>query len=367
MPYPTDATRILRDVSLKQVLFTPLEAAYLGAGVQRLQIDLHEIARSNELPPGAPYQLAGRAAATGEPSEEERALLTALPENLNMRVRELAAEITKNSSSDLEKTARVSQYLSANYEYDLGAGPSDAKDPICAFLFDVRKGHCEFFASSAAVLLRCAGVPCRYATGFVTSEQNTFGGYWVARNRDAHAWVEAYVEGDGWMVVEATPASGVPAGQNSNFAQLWDYLRYLPKAAFAALRQLGLKELALQLLRGIAAALWGAAGILLIPVVLGALILWLMSRRRKGSASKAAEADPLAVTMQGLLRKMDARLAREAFVRAPYETLHHFARRVEMAGQAQAAQWYRTYARLRYGASPDEGAIEALAQSLQNL
>lgn len=97
--------------------------------------------------------------------------------------------------------------------------------PIVWFLLEQPDAHCEFFASGAAVLLRLGGVPCRYVTGFVVHEENRFSHEWVARNRDAHAWVEAWDEERGWVTVEATASGGVPEDQAvSASAQFREFL-----------------------------------------------------------------------------------------------------------------------------------------------
>lgn len=77
--------------------------------------------------------------------------------------------------------------------------------PLMDFLLNRRSGHCEYFASATALLLRAAGIPSRYAIGYSVSEYSRLEGRYIARARDAHAWVLAYVEG-GWQVVDTTPA-----------------------------------------------------------------------------------------------------------------------------------------------------------------
>ena len=73
------------------------------------------------------------------------------------------------------------------------------------FLFDQKAGHCEYFASATALLLRAAGVPSRYVNGFLGGEWNEIGHYVDVRENRAHSWVEAYLGELGWMRVDATP------------------------------------------------------------------------------------------------------------------------------------------------------------------
>ena len=88
-------------------------------------------------------------------------------------------------------------------------------DPVDDFLFNQPAGHCEFFASAAVLLLRAAGVPARYVTGFRGGEWNPIGGYVAVRGERAHAWAEAFVAGAGWTRVDATPPAEAlaPAGR----------------------------------------------------------------------------------------------------------------------------------------------------------
>ncbi len=88
------------------------------------------------------------------------------------------------------------------------------KDPIANFLFERKQGHCEYFASSMAVMLRTLGIPSRVVNGFRSDEFNDLTGNYVVRAKDAHSWVEAYFPGYGWQTFDPTPAgnSGTPQG-----------------------------------------------------------------------------------------------------------------------------------------------------------
>jgi hypothetical protein len=94
------------------------------------------------------------------------------------------------------------------YTTDLKRDPSVA-DPLEDFLFHETAGHCEYFASATAVLLRLAGVPSRYINGFLGGEWNDLGKYLVVRDNRAHSWAEVYAGAAGWVRVDATPAAAV--------------------------------------------------------------------------------------------------------------------------------------------------------------
>jgi hypothetical protein len=105
----------------------------------------------------------------------------------------------------MEKAALVETYLKRNYGYTLKLTWKPGPQPISTFLFDAKAGHCEYFASSMAILLRSAGIPTRLINGFLMGEYNPVGGSYIIRQSDAHSWVEVYVPGGGWTEFDPTP------------------------------------------------------------------------------------------------------------------------------------------------------------------
>src|SRR5207302_4337115 len=92
------------------------------------------------------------------------------------------------------------------YKYTLELTWDPGDQPISTFLFSAKAGHCEYFASSMAILLRAAGIPTRIVNGFLMGEYNPVGDDYIIRQSDAHSWVEVYVPGHGWMEFDPTPA-----------------------------------------------------------------------------------------------------------------------------------------------------------------
>ena len=133
---------------------------------------------------------------------------------LDPRVLRLAAQITNSATSDFDKAAAIENYLRTRFGYTLELPRTAVKDPIANFLFERKQGHCEYFASSMAVMLRTLGIPSRVVNGFRSDEFNDLTGNYVVRAKDAHAWVEAYFPGYGWQTFDPTPAgaSGTPQG-----------------------------------------------------------------------------------------------------------------------------------------------------------
>src|ERR1700686_68286 len=133
---------------------------------------------------------------------------------IDPRVPRLAAEITSSASNDFDKAAAIENHLRTRFGYTLQLPRSHEKDPIASFLFERKQGHCEYFASAMAVMLRTLGIPSRVVNGFRSDEFNDLTGNYVVRAKDAHAWVEAYFPGYGWQTFDPPPAgnSGTPQG-----------------------------------------------------------------------------------------------------------------------------------------------------------
>jgi hypothetical protein len=98
-----------------------------------------------------------------------------------------------------------------NPPYEPKLSPLTGRDmPVVEFLEDIKAGHCEYFASAGVLLLRSAGVPARYVTGFVCRERGAGRDHWISRRKDAHAWVEMFVAGKGWLNGTQTHLEFIP-------------------------------------------------------------------------------------------------------------------------------------------------------------
>jgi protein-glutamine gamma-glutamyltransferase len=136
-------------------------------------------------------------------------LYLSLPE-LDPRISSLAHAISDQRTSNYSRARAIEDYLKRNYSYTLQL-PGPKPDPLAYFLFERRKGHCEYFASSMTVMLRSLGIPARMVNGFRGGEYNDLTGNYIIRERDAHSWVEAYFPEYGWVSFDPTPAGpGTP-------------------------------------------------------------------------------------------------------------------------------------------------------------
>jgi len=143
-----------------------------------------------------------------------------LPEQLDPRVRTLAEEVTAAAGTSYDKAKTLEAYLSSHYLYTLQLPAQVPRDPIGNFLFERKRGHCEYFASALAIMLRTLGMPARLVNGFRGSEFNRMTGRYVVRARHAHTWVEVYFPGFGWVPFDPTPA-----GANAEEAGFWSNVR----------------------------------------------------------------------------------------------------------------------------------------------
>ncbi|HVS03865.1 MAG TPA: transglutaminaseTgpA domain-containing protein [Thermoanaerobaculia bacterium] len=143
------------------------------------------------------------------------------------RMEALAATVM-GDGDPFEQSVRLEQFLSTELEYTIDYVGRSGQLPLEDFLFASRRGHCEYFASAMVLLLRSQGVPARLVTGFLGADENPLEGYFTVRQSNAHAWVEAWIPGDGWTVFDPTPSAGRPSTQEANLAlfvsQVYDYL-----------------------------------------------------------------------------------------------------------------------------------------------
>lgn len=121
------------------------------------------------------------------------------------RIAALAREITQSKHTLYDKALAIEQYLSRNFRYSLDAPAAGQANPIEEFLFVRKTGYCEHYATAMVVLLRAIGIPARLVTGFLATEWNEYGNYYLVRQQDAHAWVEIHLPQSGWITMDPTP------------------------------------------------------------------------------------------------------------------------------------------------------------------
>jgi transglutaminase-like putative cysteine protease len=199
------------------------QAFPVGAGEDT---DLVAVLAATPLEPNSQYTVVSSVSTAGAsdlrsdgadyPAEVRQRYL-ALP-SIPDRVRQLASQLTASAANPYDKAVAVQSYLRAMpYSVDLPPPPPD-RDAVDYFLFDVRTGYCDYFASSMAVLLRSVGVPARVVAGFATGTPQDDGRYLV-KDTDSHSWVEVYFPSYGWVPFEPSGAlSTIPRGDGTDEA-----------------------------------------------------------------------------------------------------------------------------------------------------
>jgi protein-glutamine gamma-glutamyltransferase len=165
-------------------------------------------------------------AASTDYSSEMRATYLQLPHPLDPRIPELAQQITRSENNPYDKSVALESFLQRNFSYTLNLPGKPGPDPLARFLFETRAGHCEYFASAMAVMLRTLDIPSREVNGFLPGEFNDVGGDYIVRASDAHSWVEAYFPGSGWITFDPTPpALDSSSGLFSRLGMYWDWVQ----------------------------------------------------------------------------------------------------------------------------------------------
>jgi transglutaminase-like putative cysteine protease len=173
------------------------ELRYTGADVRGLRYDVYLAADDETL-----LETIGQA---------DRARYLTVPADMPARIADLAHRWTDGLPSAEAKASAIEQHLRHDFGYDLHSPSGGKPQPLDHFLFESKRGHCEFFSTAMAVMLRAVGVPSRNVTGFVGGTWNRFGRYYAVREGDAHSWVEAYIEDGGrprWRTFDPTPVAG---------------------------------------------------------------------------------------------------------------------------------------------------------------
>ncbi len=323
-----------------------------------------------------------------------------LPDEITARTRQLARDVTAGLTTDYDRATAIAAWLNDNLSYTLELGDPGNQEPIDYFLFDRKKGHCEYFASAFAILARAAGVPTRQVNGFLGGEWNEYDEYIAVRAGDAHSWNEVYFHGVGWVTFDATPASQDRLGRGGSglgarIARWIDTLRfqwfkwvidYDLGSQLAFFKDIG------RFFQGIgrwlearAQAAWAwlvAWWFLAVPLALGA-VAWAIARalRRRDARPADERPRPRARTpMAALYGRVLKKLARRGLARDPATTPRELARLArdrgvpgaaaldELTELYNAAEWgaaatAEVLARARALAAEIEAALDAPAPS----
>lgn len=163
-------------------------------------------------------------------AQQERHRYLELPPEMPSRIAALAHTWADGQPTPYLKAKALEEHLKKDFRYDTGSPSGGKPQPVDHFLFESKRGHCEFFSTAMALMLRELGIPSRNVTGFVGGTYNRFGRYYAVREGDAHSWVEAYLDDPirGWVTFDPTPTSGAQPLQETTGAYV--YMRDLVEA-----------------------------------------------------------------------------------------------------------------------------------------
>ena len=309
-----------------------------------------------------------------------------LPPYLDARIAPLAERVTSNRNTTYQRALAIEKYLSTTYGYTLQLPPVRPKDPVANFLFDRKVGHCEYFASAMAVMLRTIGIASRVVNGFRGGEYNDVTGSYIIRARDAHSWVEAYIPGYGWYTFDPTPASQLTPGTWNRAYLYMDALRefwhdwvinydtgHQATLAITAVRhgRLGLEHLREWCMRAYDRSLqsanafrnklehhaqqwisWIAVGVAIALLLLVGPKLFRMARRIRITRRPGLEPHSAATIWYSRTLKL---LARRGIRKAGTQTPREFLQSVPRPGIREGVQRFTThYERARFGASVED-------------
>lgn len=129
---------------------------------------------------------------------------------ISKRLSELVKNLTKDVKDPYRKAILLRDYLRENFNYKLYAEKPPANRELADFfLFDLKEGHCEYFATTLAVMARLAGLPARIATGFSPGNYNTLTNAFDVYEYHAHAWTQIFFDDKGWLTFDATPPQNI--------------------------------------------------------------------------------------------------------------------------------------------------------------
>lgn len=272
-----------------------------------------------------------------------------VPPEIAPELRRLARAWTEGASDPAARLAALESKLRSDFDYSLVVDHDRSVDPTIDFLTRHKQGHCEYFASGMALLSRSLGIPARVAAGYRVTEFNRIGGYHLVREKNAHAWVEAWIVGEGWVTFEPTPPAGLDAQMAD--ATPWGAALVDQLAAWYGLTWAWL--LTLEPLHFII----GGVALLFVYLSLRQLITWLQ-RRKRAATDLAGFEDPrpsLVLLLSTLATAGEARKEREP--------LEAFARRIRTSpvlGESSggAAELLLRYSAWRYGHEGDPDLLD---------
>lgn len=259
-----------------------------------------------------------------------------VPEEMKDQLATFTRQLTLTQKSDWSSAALICNFLKNNYSYRL-QNKKIEEDRVLYFLFEEKEGICQDFATSMTLMCRSIGIPAKYVTGYYASEKNKETGKYMIREKDAHAFVEVYIAGYGWMSFDPTPNSNIEEAKEENIPGM-----SLP----AYIRLIAI----------------GSGIVTIILLSRGGLSYfeekwWLIIFRLTKSQNQ----------LEKLMLRQEMWLEKKGFFRDSHETLSQYAQRLKQFG-IDIMISVKLYEAQKYGAvQPSKSEIQAAYQSYKAL
>lgn len=192
-----------------ETLFAPRGTRFMVVSSENIRTDSGGVLYTSVKDTRGEYQLGAIIDSNFENTEvKDFSPWLELPGNIPEKIRALNRELTAESRGPWDTSQTLLTFFHTRFHYGPAPHLKNQKELLENFLLTSRQGHCEFFATAMTILLRMNGIPARYVNGFLVEERNSMGGYYVVREKNAHAWVEAYIPDKGWVTLDPTPPLG---------------------------------------------------------------------------------------------------------------------------------------------------------------
>ncbi len=281
-----------------------------------------------------------------------------------------------NGLGDFQKKKdSLLNFFRSNYEYSQKANIPADSDILLNFLFEEKKGHCQLYATAGALLLRLAGIPARYAEGFLVTDYDSTNRCWFARQSNAHAWIEAWDENSqSWVVIDPTVVEGSQGKEKSGIiGDFFQRYSFMIKRHFLHTKQNRFTEkiggfIKFDKNRGFVTAILLIAAF---PAILAAgIVLIIGYLRQKHKARNSGDAH--IADLHKLLRKMDKKMKSAGIVRDKTETIEDFIAAADQlkgpeANRQKIRRWYGLYSTFRYQGNSDYRRIIHLRELLKTI
>jgi transglutaminase-like putative cysteine protease len=298
---------------------------------------------------------------------------------LDVRIYSLARQWS-GDGIPLERALGIQSHLQRDFKYVLDGPERAVADPLADFLFTRKQGYCEYFASAMAVMLRSEGIPARVATGFQTGYYNDVSGLYVVRASDAHAWVEAWIEGRGWTTFDPTPTArasgpGILARLNMYFDAM-DHAWHEWVVEYDLTHQIAIAARFESTLRGLRRhrsgsdsnwttdvladfRKWGLVALAVLALTAAIMWfgpMWLRQFRRRIQLRRIIRSGGTLSDASALYERMLETMARRGVQKPAWFTPNEFAANVPGDERGRVREFTEVYNSIRYGGNASETA-----------